>query len=66
MSAPIVVSATADVTLLPFTLSISNPLLAAASVGMWAAKAGISPLFELAREAGEAQEAQPIGKVDRP
>jgi len=31
-------------------------------VGMWA-KASISPLFELAREAGEAE---PVGAADRP
>jgi hypothetical protein len=53
MSAPIAVSATAGSTSLLFTAPISNPLLAAALVGMWA-KASISPPSELAREAGEA------------
>jgi len=36
--------------------------LLAGPVGMWA-KASISPLFELAREAGEAE---PVGAADRP
>ena len=37
-------------------------LLVGGPVGMWA-KASISPLFELAREAGEAE---PVGAADRP
>src|SRR5437660_10408597 len=62
MSAPIAVSAMADATVLPFTGSMSNPLLAAVPVGMWS-KASISRLSERAREAGEAQ---PVGNADRP
>src|SRR5215470_2291397 len=62
MSAPIAVGATAGLTSLRFTSSISNPLLVVVPVGMWA-KASISPLSELAREAGEAQ---PVGNADRP
>src|SRR6266853_5729266 len=62
MSAPIVVGTTAGSTSLLFTSSISNPLLVAVPVGMWA-KASISPPSELAREAGEAQ---PVGNADRP
>ena len=54
MSAPIAFGAMASSTSLLFTPSISNPLLAVVPVGMWA-KASISPLSELAREAGEAQ-----------
>jgi hypothetical protein len=45
-----------------FTSSILNPVLVVAPVGMWS-KASISPLSELAREAGEAQ---PVGGADRP
>jgi len=63
MSAPLVVSALAGAAMiLLFTLSISNPLLAVAPVGIWA-KASISPPSELAREAGEAE---PVGIADRP
>src|SRR5215470_2149260 len=62
MSAPIAVGATAGLKSLRFTSSISNPLLVVVPVGMWA-KASISPLSELAREAGEAQ---PVGNADRP
>ena len=49
-------------TSLLFTSSISNPLLAVVPVGMWA-KARVSLLSELAREAGEAQ---PVGNADPP
>ena len=62
MWAPIAVDATAGLTSLPLTLSMSNPWLVAVPVGMWA-KASISSLSELAREAGEAQ---PVGNADRP
>ena len=62
MSAPIAVSAMADAMVLPVTSSISSPLFAVVPVGMWA-KAGISRLSELAREAGEAE---PVGTADRP
>jgi tetratricopeptide (TPR) repeat protein len=62
ISAPIAAAAMAGLTILLFTSSISNPLLAVAPVGMWA-KASISPLSELAREAGVAE---PVGKADRP
>ena len=63
MWAPIAVDATAGLTSLPFTLSMSNPWLVAVPVGMWA-KASILLLSELAaREAGEAQ---PVGNADRP
>ena len=55
------VSATAGSVSLLFTSSISNPLLAAVPVVMWA-KASISPRCELAREAGEAE---PVGNADR-
>jgi len=55
------VSATAGSVSLLFTSSISNPLLAAVPVGMWA-KASISPRCELAREAAEAE---PVGNADR-
>ena len=41
---------------------LSSPLLVVVPVGMWA-KASISPLSELPREAGEAQ---PVGEADRP
>ena len=61
-SAPIAATAMAGSTILLFASSISNPLLAVAPVGMWA-KASISPLSELAREAGEAE---PVGKADSP
>src|SRR5207302_6532611 len=54
MSAPIAVIALAGAAILPLTSSILNPLLAEAPVGMWA-KASISPLSELAWEAGEAE-----------
>jgi len=50
MSAPIAVGATAGSTRLQLTSSISNSSLVAVPVGMWA-KASISPLSELAREA---------------
>jgi len=53
MSASIAVIALAGAASLPLTSSISNPLLATVPVGMWA-KASISPLSELAREAGSA------------
>jgi hypothetical protein len=43
------------------SLIINSPVLVG-PVGMWA-KASISPLFELAREAGEAE---PVGAADRP
>src|SRR5215469_15773112 len=62
MSAPIAVIALADAANLSSTSSISSPLLAAAPVGMWA-KASISSLVELAREAGEAE---PVGNAARP
>src|SRR6266404_6372401 len=45
-----------------FESSIINSLLLVGPVGMWA-KASISPLFELARETGEAE---PVGAADRP
>src|ERR687885_2979726 len=51
MSAPIAVDATTGLTSLPFTSSITNPWLVVVPVGMWA-KASISLLSELAREAG--------------
>ena len=54
--------ATAGSTNVLFISSISNPLLMAVPVGMWA-KASISPPSELAREA---EEAEPVGKADRP
>jgi hypothetical protein len=62
MSAPIIVGAVAGATPLLFEASISIALLTAVPVGMWA-KASISPLFELAREAGEAET---VGAADRP
>src|SRR5437868_1610381 len=62
MSAPIVVIAVAGAAPLLFKSSPSIPLLIVVPVGMWA-KASISPLSELAREAGEAQ---PVGSADRP
>src|SRR5215472_21361 len=62
MSAPITVTGATGSTNLPFTSSISHPLLVVVPVGMWA-KASISLLSELAREAGEAQ---PVGNADRP
>ena len=62
MSAPIVVIAVAGAAPLLFKSSTSIPLLIVVPVGMWA-KASISLLSELAREAGEAQ---PVGKADRP
>jgi hypothetical protein len=62
MSAPIVVIAVAGAAPLLFKSSTSIPLLIVVLVGMWA-KASISPLSELAREAGEAQ---PVGNADRP
>jgi hypothetical protein len=61
-SAPIAVSGTAGSTSLLYTSSISNPLLAAVPVDMWA-KASISPRSELAREAGKAE---PVGNADLP
>src|SRR6516165_11377452 len=61
-SAPIAGGATAGLTGLLFTSSLSNPWLVGVPVGMWA-KASISPLSELAREA---EEAQPVGDADRP
>jgi hypothetical protein len=63
MSAPIAVSTMADA--YDFTcriIHIKSFVLAVVPVGMWA-KASISPLFELAREAGEAQ---PVGEADCP
>src|ERR1700751_2833314 len=54
MSAPIIVGAVAGATPLLFESSTSIALLTVVPVGMWA-KASISPLSELAREAGEAQ-----------
>jgi hypothetical protein len=62
MPAPIAVGALACVTILLFTPSISISLLAVVPVGIWA-KASISLLSELAREAGEAV---PFGEADRP
>src|SRR5438552_19165948 len=62
MSAPIVVIAVAGAAPLLFKSSTSIVLLTVVPVGMWA-KASISPLSELAREAGEAQ---PVGTADRP
>src|SRR6202030_2506780 len=62
ISAPIAVTATAGATRPLSESSISIPLLAVVPVGMWA-KASISPLSELAREAGESQ---PVGEADRP
>ena len=53
ISAPIAGTATAGATRLLSESSISIPLLAVVPMGMWA-KASISPLSELAREAGEA------------
>jgi len=61
MSAPIA-GGTAGFARRLFTSSRSNPRLVVVPVGMWA-KASISPLSELAREAGEAQ---PVGNADRP
>src|SRR2546423_15245712 len=62
MSAPIIVSAAAGATPLLFESSICIALLTVVPVGMWA-KVSISPLSELAREAGEGQ---PVGNADRP
>src|SRR5437016_13267059 len=60
MSAPIAVGAMAGSMILLFTSSFSNPLLAVVPGGMWA-KASISPLSELAREAGKrSRSAKPI------
>ena len=62
MSAPIGVTATAGPTVLSFTSSISSSLLA---VVPWVCgrRRAFPPLFELAREAGEAR---PVGDADRP
>jgi hypothetical protein len=57
-----VFSAVADATVGSVESSLSISLLAVVPVGMWA-KASISPLFELAREAVEAQ---PVSEADRP
>ena len=61
MSAPIIVSAAAGATPLLFESSICIALLTVVPVGMWA-KASISLLSELAREAGEAQ---PVGEAPK-
>ena len=60
MSARISVVVTAVLSSLPFTSSISTPWLVV-PVGMWW-KANVSPLSELARDAGEAQ---PVGNAGR-
>jgi hypothetical protein len=62
MLAPVAVSALAAATILLFTASKSIRPLAAVPVGMWT-KASIPALSELAQEA---EEAEPIGKADRP
>ena len=62
MSAPIIVGAVAGATPLLFASLTSIAVLTVVPVGMWA-KVSISPLSELAREAGEAQ---PVGNADRP
>ena len=61
MSAPIALGATTGSVILPLTCSLSIFVLAVVPVGVWA-KASISPVCELTREAGEAQ---PVGIADR-
>jgi len=62
MSAPIALGATTGSVMLALTSSLSIFVRAVVPVGVWA-KASISPVSELTREAGEAQ---PVGIADRP